>query len=590
MVAAGVLVATHASQPGSGPPSQPPGLTAQATLKAKIVDTLDRMTLEEKVGQLFVTYAYGDTAGTTNPADVAANRSLHGVSTGAQLVAKYRLGGVIYFGWAGNLRNPNQIVGLSNGLQQAAMHSGAKIPLLISTDQEQGSVSRVGRPATQFPGNMALGAAGADEDAYAAALITGQELAAVGINQNFAPVSDVNVNPRNPIIGVRSVGSSAKLAAALSSAQVRGYQAAGVAATAKHFPGHGDTTVDSHIGMPVINHTRAQWEAIDRPPFQANIDQHVDAIMTAHIVVPSLDPSRTPATLSHPIITDVLRGQMGYDGVVITDALGMAGVRKKYGVARVPVLALKAGVDQLLMPPSLPVAYAAVLAAVRSGELTEKRIDESVYRILRLKLARGAFGRAHVDPAKVGSIVGTAAHRAAAQQITDKTITLVKNDRRLLPLAPRSGKSVLLTGAGTDSGLAAKLAARGVSVRSYETGTAPAAARVTRAVALARASDVTVVMTSKGWSSPRQSALVAALLRSGKPVVVVAVNTPYDLAYFPTAPTYLATYSTSDASMASLAAVLFGELRPTGKLPVSIPRAQGSGPALYAAGFGLSTS
>lgn len=550
---------------------------------------LGRMTLEQKVGQLFVTYAYGDSAGTTNPADIAANRSLHGVNTGAQLVARYHLGGVIYFGWARNVRHPNQIAGLSNGLQRAAMRSGAKIPLLISADQEQGSVSRVGQPATQFPGSMALGANGRDHDAYTAALITGRELAAIGINQHFAPVSDVNVNPRNPIIGVRSVGSSPKLVAALSSAQVRGYQDARVAATAKHFPGHGDTTVDSHLGMPVINHTRQQWETIDRQPFQANVDQHVDAIMTAHIVVPSLDPSGTPATLSRPIITDVLRGQMGYDGVVITDALGMAGVRAKYGIARVPVLALKAGIDQLLMPPSLPKAYAAVLAAVRSGELTEKRIDESVYRILRLKLARGAFDRPYVDTSKVSSIVGAAGHRSAAQQITDKTITLVKNDRRLIPLAKNSGKSVLLTGWGTSSGLGGKLASRGVSVRRYETGMAPTSARIARTVQLARAADITVVMTNKGWSSPRQRALVAALLGAGEPVIVVAVNTPYDLAYFPSAPTYVATYSSSDASLASLAAVLFGELQPTGKLPVSIPRARGSGPALYDVGFGLGT-
>ena len=558
-------------------------------LDAQVDRTLGRMTLEEKVGQLFVTYAYGDSAGTTSPADVAANRSLHGVNNGAQLVAKYHLGGVIYFGWARNVRNPNQIARLSNGLQQAAMRSGARIPLLISTDQEHGSVSRVGQPATQFPGSMALGADGNDRDAYTAALITGRELAAIGINQNFAPVSDVNVNPRNPIIGVRSIGSSPKLVAALSSAQVRGYQAARVAATAKHFPGHGDTTVDSHIGMPVINHTRTQWETIDRPPFQANVDQRVDAIMTAHIVVPSLDPSGTPATLSHPMISDVLRGQMGYDGVVITDALGMAGVRAKYGTARVPVLALKAGVDQLLMPPSLPKAYAAVLAAVRSGELTEQRIDESVYRILRVKFARGAFDRPYVDTSKVGSIVGTAEHRRAAQQITDKTITLVKNDRGLLPLARKSGKSVLLTGWGTSSGLGGKMASRGVSVRSYETGMAPTGARIATAVQMARAADVTVVTTNKGWSSPRQSALVAALLRSGKPVIVAAVDTPYDLAHFASAPTYVATYSSSDASLTSLAAVLFGELNPTGNLPVSIPRARGSGPPLYDVGFGLST-
>lgn len=558
-------------------------------LDARIASTLRRMTLEQKVGQLFVTYAYGDGADTTEPSAVAANQALHGVANAAQLVAKYHLGGVVYFSWSGNVANPGQIARLSNGLQQAALHSGAKIPLLVSVDQEQGSVNRVGPPVTQFPGSMALGAGGSGQDAYTAAFITGQELAALGINQDFAPISDVNVNPRNPIIGVRSAGSDPRLVAAVSAAQVKGYQDANVAATAKHFPGHGDTTVDSHTGLPVISHTREKWDSIDRPPFQANVDQGVDAIMTAHIVVPALDPTGTPATLSRPIISGLLRGEMGYDGVVITDSLGMAGVRAKYGTDRVPVLALKAGVDQLLMPPRLPQAYASVLAAVRTGELTEKRIDESVTRILRLKYSRGLFDRPLVDTALVSRAVGTAGHRATAQLITNRTITLVKDDRRLLPLAKTSGRSVLVTGSAASDILAGELARRGVSVRPFQTGLAPTASQIARVVQMAHAADLTVVLTDRAWRNPGQRSLVSALLHSGKPVIVVAVNVPYDLAYFPTAPTYLATYSSSEGSMVSLAAVLFGELRPTGKLPVSIPSARGVGPALYNIGYGLSS-
>ncbi|MBA2698984.1 MAG: hypothetical protein H0U61_09475 [Nocardioidaceae bacterium] len=321
--------------------------------------TLDNMTLREKVGQLFMTYAYGDTATTTAPADVAANQKAYGVDNASQLIDRYKLGGVIYFAWSNNVNNTEQIARLSNGIQDAALRQPRKIPSLISTDQEGGVVFRV--PATELPGNMALGAGRSPQDAQTAAVIGGSELKAVGVNWNFAPVADVNVNPANPVIGVRSFSEDPRLTADLTAAQVRGYQDEGIAATTKHFPGHGDTAVDSHTGIPTIDHTRAEWESIDKPPFQAAIDQGVKAIMTAHIVVPSLDPSGDPATLSKPILTGILRNEMGYNGVVITDSLGMQGVRDKYGDARVPVLALKAGVDMLLMPPDLDLAYNAVL-------------------------------------------------------------------------------------------------------------------------------------------------------------------------------------------------------------------------------------
>jgi beta-N-acetylhexosaminidase len=564
-----------------------PGARDDAAVRRQVASLLHRMTLEEKVGQLFVTYAYGDRADTTDPAAVAANQQAYGVANAAQLIDRYRLGGVIYFAWAGNTNNPPQIAGLSNGVQRQAMAQRTPIPVLISTDQEQGVVVRVGPPATQFPGNMALGAGRSPSDAYAAAAITGQELKAIGINQDFAPVSDVNVNALNPVIGVRSFGSDPALVASLASAQVDGYRRANIAATAKHFPGHGDTNVDSHTGIPVISHSLEQWTAIDQPPFSADIAHRVDAIMTAHIVVPSLDPSGDPATLSNPIITGILRQQMHFDGVVITDSLGMAGVREKYGDERVPVLALKAGVDQLLMPPNFDVAYNAVLAAVRDGELSEQRIDQSVYRILRLKLARGLFRNPYVDESAVARTVGTPQHYAIAQRITDKTVTLVKNDAQLLPLSAGSGKTVLATGAGVAAALAGKLGARGLSADAYDTGASPTDAAIQSAVAQAQAHDITVVATNKAWTSGQQQKLVDALLATGKPVIVAAVRDPYDIAYFTAAPTYLATYSTTDVSLESLARVLFGEINPAGKLPVTIPVAGSPGTALYPYGYGL---
>ncbi len=390
------------------------GGPAAAGSSDRIDQIIKRMTLEEKVGQLFVTYAYGRTADTTDPVDVANNQRDLGVANGKALIEKYHVGGVIYFAWSNNVANPEQIAGLSNGLQRVATSQRSGIPLLISTDQEHGVVARVGPPATQLPGNMALGAGRSAPNTYDAAQISGRELRAIGINQNFAPVADVNVNAQNPVIGVRSFGSDPSLVSDMVSASVDGYQSADVAATAKHFPGHGDTATDSHYGVPIINHSRAEWDSIDAPPFRAAVSRGIDTIMTAHIVVPALDPSEVPATLSKPIITDILRGEMGYDGVVITDALTMQGVRDGFGDDRIPVLALKAGVDQLLMPApgKLDIAYNAVLDAVRSGELTEDRIDQSVHRVLQLKMTRGLFKPKNVivDESKVGSLVG---HRGA---------------------------------------------------------------------------------------------------------------------------------------------------------------------------------
>jgi beta-N-acetylhexosaminidase len=592
LAAAGLTVAAIAWRPSHAAAVQPVACTvsdqSDRAACGWAISTLGRMTLEEKVGQLFVTYAYGTTADTADATDVAANRNLYGLDNAGALIGRYKLGGVIYFSWADNVNTPAQIAGLSNGIQQVATHQRVPVPMLIGTDQEHGIVVRVTAPATQFPGNMALGAGRSTADAATAATISGQELRAIGINQDFAPDSDVNVNPANPVIGVRSFSADPTLAAQLVGATVTAYRNANVAATAKHFPGHGDTNVDSHTGIPVINHTRAQWEQLDRPPFAAAIAAGVDSIMTAHIVVPALDPSGDPATLSAPIMTGMLRGDLHYTGVVITDSLGMEGVRAKYGDDRVPVLALKAGVDQLLMPPNLDLAYHSVLNAVHSGELTEQRIDQSVVRILRLKYKRGLVTNPLVDPARIGAVVGTQQHLAAAQALTDRTVTLVRNDGGPLPLAPGSGARVLVTGWGvsTTATLAADIARRGITTQTLQTGISPTQAQISAAASAATGKDLVVVTTNTVQSNPQQARLLQALLATGKPVVAVAVNVPYDIASFPTVPGYLATYGYTAGSLESATRVLFGEVNPTGKLPVAIPAA-GSGATLYPLGFGL---
>jgi beta-N-acetylhexosaminidase len=522
---------------------------------------------------------------------VAANRAAYGLDNAEQVIDRYRPGGIIYFTRLGNENNPPQIAALSNGIQRVALRQRTPVPMLISTDQEHGVVTRVGPPATQFPGSMALGATMRPQDADTAARITGRELRAIGINQNFAPVGDVNVNPFNPVIGVRSFGDRAGVVARLTGNQVTAFQrTAGVVATTKHFPGHGDTDVDSHFGIPIINHSRAQLDAVDLPPFRAAVVQGVGAIMTAHIIVPALDPSGDPATLSAPIITGVLRQRMGFDGVVITDALDMAGVRQKYGDDRVPVLALKAGVDQLLMPPRFDVAYNAVLAAVRSGELTERRIDASVTRILRLKARYGLVADPYVDESRVGQRVGTPANLAAAQRITDRSVTLVRNDARALPLAP-GARRVLVTGFGvtTTATLGAAIARRGAATTVEVTGAAPTPAQIEAAVAKAREQDLVVVTTMNIGqdANATQRQLVSALLATGRPVVVVAVGTPYDIAYVTAAPTYLATYSYSPVALEALTRVLFGEVNPAGRIPVTVPLAGQPGTTLYPYGHGL---
>lgn len=583
-----LLGARTAGPPAASAPSTGPGRTTAVSpdTDAQVRALLHRMTLRDKVGQLFVSRVYGADVRHPSPAEADGNRRVLGVSSAAEAVARYRLGGVVYFGWAGNLRTPEQIATLSAGLQQAAQRLPVPVPLLIATDQEQGSVVRIGPPATVLPGAMALGASGRTDDAREAARITGAELAALGINQDYAPVADVNLDPANPVIGIRSFGADPAAVAALTAAQVDGLRQAGTVSTAKHFPGHGDTSTDSHTGLPVIDHSRATWERVDAPPFAAAVRHGVDSVMTAHIVVPALDPSGDPATLSRPVITGLLRQHLHYDGVVITDSLTMAGVRKRYGDARVPVLALEAGADQLLDPPDLALAYRSVLHAVEDGELTEQRIDASVTRVLRLKLRRGLFERQPPSPQMAGRLLGTPAHRAVADAVAARSITLLRDDGPQLPLPP--GRPVLVTGWEPDRGgptgigtaegrpvreLAAALTALGRTARALPTGAAPGPAEVAQAVAAARAeATAVVVLTGAADRDPGQQRLVSALLATGLPVVQIAVRTPYDLTRLPGVRTALATYSWSSASMGATARVLTGRAPALGHLPVPLDR------------------
>jgi beta-N-acetylhexosaminidase len=517
-------------------------------------DELAGLTLAEKVGQMVVSYVYGGSATSVSAADAAANQAKFGpdVTTGAQAVAKYHLGGVIYFTWSDNLTGPAQIAGLSNGLQAAAL-ADTGVPLQISTDQEGGVVNRIGAPLAVGPGNMAIGATFDPRNAYRAAQVSGEELRALGITEVDAPVVDVNTNPQNSADGVRSFGDRTIPVALNSAAAIGGYRAAGIGTQAKHFPGLGDTTVNTDNGVAVTDDSRARILATHVPPFLAAIAAGTTSVMAAHIVAPSLDPSGAPASLSKPIITGLLRGQLHYNGVVITDALDAAALNG-YTNEQIVVDAVNAGVDQLLMPRDVPGAIQALIDAVGNGTISESRIDQSVRRILKTKT--------HDPYVPAQPTVGTPEHLATMADIAAHSITELRGAG--LPL--KEGQKLLVTGWGvsTTTNLAAALGA----TRFY-TGS-PSDAVIAQAVTAARDADVTVVTTYNAWGDAAQQKLVNALLATGKPIVVASVGGPYDIASFPSAPTYLAAYDYQPVSVTALAAVLQGKIKATGHLPVTI--------------------
>jgi beta-N-acetylhexosaminidase len=556
----------------------PPGANPDGLASLWAGQVLNHLSLEQKVGQLFVVSVWGKTADEVNPTNVAN----YGVGTPAEVVQRYNVGGVIYFNNAttDNVDSPRQVAELSNGLQRAAITSGLHLPLIVAIDQEGGNVTRLEAPATEFPGNMSIGAGRSATDARSLATINARELRAMGINQNFAPVSDVNSNPLNPVIGARSFSSHPDVTSQLVTAEISGYQGSGrinetVSSAAKHFPGHGDAATDSHTTLPIINRTEEQWRQIDLPPFRAAIAAGVDAIMTAHIEMPNLEPSGLPATMSHHILTDLLRQELGYRGVIVTDALGMGGANV-LPPEEIPVRALEAGADELLMPPDLNLAKNAVLNAVHSGRLTESRINQSVLRILLQKFKRAILFSPFVNVDKVDTTVGTPANLAEVQRISDGTTTVLRNDAGLLPLRTKP-TSVLVTGMGdtvftarSPQWLANSLSKRGINATAMPSGTVPSQATITPIVTAAQNADLVIDLTNSLGTRASHRNLLTQLQATGKPVIAVATQIPYDAGFIEN-PTWLATYSWRAVSMESLAKVLLGEITPRGKLPVDIP-------------------
>jgi beta-N-acetylhexosaminidase len=478
-----------------------------------------------------------------------------------------------------NYDNPPQVRELTDALQRAAREAGQP-PLLIATDQEGGQLAAMGEGATQFAGNMALGAAGDPELARRVGRAIGRELAAMGVNVNYAPVLDLNTNPRNPSLGIRSFGDQPGPAAALGAALVEGLQASGVAATLKHFPGKGEAAVDSHYQMPVIAHERGRLDKIEFPPFRAGISAGAKLLMTGHFAIPALTgTSAYPATVARRVMTDFARGEMGFEGVIITDALDMGAITQGAGQIIDVIAAVRAGVDLMLV-------------------MLDEDTQERLYGGLRLAYSRELFdpgdlqaslGRiralkewAAAQPQPELHVVGCEEHRALEAELARRSITLVRDEAGLLPLRPPADARIAavmpqptdLTPADTSSTVALHLAAalrrHHPQVDEFVTGHAPTPDEIAALREQLAGYDLLVLGTINASMQPEQAALVNELLALDIPTVTVALRTPYDLAAYPTAGTHLCTYSIQPASLEALAGALFGQFTPSGRLPVAL--------------------
>ncbi len=523
--------------------------------------------LDDLLGQVFM-FGFWDTAPTPEI---------------VELIETHRVGGIILF--SRNIRDADQLADLTQQLQRVARSSGHPAPLFIATDQENGLVRRLGPDATTFPGNMALGAIGSEEMAYQVARASGEELLAQGINMNFAPVADVNNNPANPVIGVRSFGEDPQLVARLTAAAVRGYRDAGVIATLKHFPGHGDTAVDSHLALPTVPHTMERLRALELVPFQAGIAAGADCVMIAHLLLPRLmSGENVPATLSPTVVRSLLRDQCAFDGVAVTDCLEMDAVSRTVGVPRGAVMALTAGNDLVLISHHHELQHAALAAvreALRAGMLSADAVAGAAERVLTLKRRYLSWD---LHPAGTGrAAVGSAAHTRLRDQVYEQSITLVRDEPGLLPLRLRPEERILVVAQpptdvsqAVDVGyahdvLVNAIRLRHANVQTLLLGAQPDSVDRESVAAWAQAADVIIMGTINANLDLAQAGLMESLLASGRRVIGLALCNPYDLLAFPRLPTYLATYDYSAPALLAAVRVLFGEVSPTGTLPVTLP-------------------
>jgi beta-N-acetylhexosaminidase len=493
------------------------------------------------------------------------------------LLGRTHIGGVTLFRSL-NVQGPSQVRDLTTDLQTAAATAGQP-PLLICADQEGGQLLAISG-TTPFPGNMALGATRSPELARRAGLAIGRELAAMGINVNYAPVCDVNVNSQNPVVGTRSFGEDPAEVGRLGAAMIEGLQAAGVAATAKHFPGHGDTATDSHYGTPVLPFSEERLRRVELPPFSSAIEAGVKLVMSAHIALPGLTGGlEVPATLSPAIMRKLLRDELGFRGVVVSDAMDMGAIQKGLGLVVDSIAASAAGVDLLLLADyegGFQAVYAAVLQAASRGLLAPGEIVASAKRVLELK----EWLSQHEQPGL--EVVQCEEHRALAYEIAAHSVTLVRDAEGYLPLSLDAGAWIAvvlprpsdLTPADTSSYdrpvLAEMLRRYHPTVDQIDVPINPASSDIGAVLQQAKGYDLVIAGTINAFQHEGQAALVNTLLEGGSKVIAVALRLPYDLSAYPGAPTYICTYNLQPPSMQALSDALWGRIPFVGQSPVTV--------------------
>jgi beta-N-acetylhexosaminidase len=544
-----------------------PDLALGPTEKRWAKKTLEKMTVEEKIGQMVACRYSGN----------FVNRNSEYFQNLRNLIDDYKIGGLIIFG--GEVYESAM---LTNRFQELA-----KIPLLVASDFERGVGNQIDG-ATLFPPLMSLGAADSDDLAYEMGKITAKEGRAIGIHMTYAPVVDVNINPDNPIINTRSVGEDPELVSRIAEAFIKGCQDFGLIATAKHFPGHGDTDLDSHSVLATIEGDRDRLNRVELFPFRRAVDAGVQAIMTAHLRIPAIDPTPDlPATLSYPILTGLLRKEMGFRGLIVTDSMGMGGVTSLYTPEDAALRAVKAGVDMLLLPPTPREVIRALIQAVESGELQESRIDESVTRILEAKARLGLNRKRLVDIEALDRKIGVRVYRDQAEKTFDSSMTLVKNEGDVVPLSAGFQRMAVLALSSDPGGyFAGRTFVREVKrrvPRAFEFYAEPSTGDEFIAEAMEKMKDAEVVViglfsrlrAGKGsvGLDLRQVRLINELAEGNQRIIVISFGSPYFLRHFKDVDVYMCAYRYADESQKSAVKALFGEIDIVGKLPVSIPGA-----------------
>ncbi|HSR50055.1 MAG TPA: glycoside hydrolase family 3 N-terminal domain-containing protein [Acidobacteriota bacterium] len=534
--------------------------------RAWVEDRLSQMTVQEKVGQLIVG------GSETAYMHVESERFQEIL----QEIRDYHLGG--YHAFRGHV--------LSAAAMIRRMQDAAAIPLFITADLE-GGVGLIFEGGTRFPKAMALAAAGDEELVRQVAQATAREGKALGINVNFYPVVDVNNNPENPIINIRSFGEDPLAVGRLASVYIEAMQSEGLMATAKHFPGHGDTAQDSHLELPVIEAPLERLEQVELPPFKAAVEAGVGAVMTAHLAVPALEPDQTrAASLSSRIVEGVLRRDMDFQGLVITDAMNMGGVVDHFGDGDAAVEAVLAGSDLVLLPRSVPAVFKALLSAVREGRISAQRLEASVRRILSAKARLGLPGYKPVDLASIDEVVGSPEHQELSEQVMEQAITVVRDEKGVLPLRPRPRGTLLLVTL-TDSGgsygrgraLRNELREHHRNVLHFDIDADATSNEIRLLRALAARVDAVVVggfiriAAFKGdiALAPNQLETLRQLAALERPTAFVFFGSPYLLSAVPELPTYILAYEDFPGAEVAAARIILGRKPARGKLPVSLP-------------------